>query len=295
MNALNRPVPVDWANIPPLDDGRILKLVWMLTSPEVAGSTQTPPVTDMPRVFVVDPACADAVSTPSPTQQNPEGVPVLLQSSRLTVIAAVQLEAPIAVAVRVPANVRHWQSPLELEHDWPEHVPLLLVASLPLPDKVNATIPLPGDAVLVGVDAVLVGVEAVLVGVDAVLVGVDAVAVGEPLVAVGEMRGVMVAVTVAEPVTSGKIPRPQPVLGRIRKVNVPIARMGIKRHSLATRLRKINVQPSVPAGRRRTSISIVSDRGFSPWGNRCWSARQSVPYGMEQKLDGSASDPDPKN
>jgi len=57
-------------------------------------------------------------------------------------------------------------------------------------------------------------------------------------VLLGVAKEVLVAVVVAEPVTSGKIPFPQPELGRSRNVNAPITKMGRRRDSLATLLRE---------------------------------------------------------
>ena len=174
-------MPVESANFPPLEEGKILKFPARLRSSEASGFSQIAPVIDIPimsAAVVLD----VMVKVPSPTQQKPGAVPVFRQSSRLTVMPASQFDSPIVVASSVPEKVRQVHNPWEEAQPIPEQVPKLAFVSVPVPIMLNATTDEAAVAVAVGED------ELVMV-----------------------LVGTVVAVVVG--VTSGKMPFPHPELG----------------------------------------------------------------------------------
>ena len=195
------PVPVDLANLPALEDGRILKLPWMLRSFEAFGFWHTGPSIDIPIMFGGLPVIDTMLNAPSPTQQKPPGSGVFLQSSRLTVTLAFQFALPIRVASIEPENLRQLHEPCEDLQDPPEQVPITELVSVPVPFSVNDRIFDPGLGVEVGVEEL--ELEAVLVPV-----------------------AVRVTVAVVEGSISGKNPLPHPESGSRSAPNASIVKTG---------------------------------------------------------------------
>jgi hypothetical protein len=93
---------------------------------------------------------------------------VFLQSSRLTVMPALQFDFPMKLPSRVPEKVRQVHDPCEDAQPIPEQVPKAAFSSVPVPVMLNGSTVEPAVAVALGdaVTMVLVGmVVAVVVGV----------------------------------------------------------------------------------------------------------------------------------
>jgi hypothetical protein len=199
VKALMFPVPLDCANFPALDDGRILKLPWMLTSPPASGFSQTAPSTDIPIMSAVVPVSDVMLNIPSPTQQNPPKSGVLLQSSRLTVTLAFQLAFPMREAVSVPENLRQLHDPCDASHDCCAQVPIAELSSVPVPIMVNVWSVDEGLAVAVGVVPMML---------------------------------VAVTVAVVDGVTSGNIPFPHPEFGSSNAAKAAVDNIGRRNRAI---------------------------------------------------------------